>query len=65
MSNFSQRQDHQHGKTKKGFIKAKVDALKVINDTAVGFVAKHYSDPRTTDEETFQEILQLILKEGF
>jgi hypothetical protein len=61
MSNFSQRQDHQHVKTKKGFFKAKVDALKVINDTAeraIGFVAKHNSDPRTTNEETFQEILQ-------
>jgi hypothetical protein len=61
MSNFSQRQDHADGKTKKGFIKAKVDALKVINDTAeraIGFVQKHNSHPRTTNEETFQEILQ-------
>jgi phosphoribosylanthranilate isomerase len=61
MSNFLQRQDHQHGKTKKSFIKAKMDALKAINDTAeraIGFVAKHNSNPRTTSEETFQEILQ-------
>jgi hypothetical protein len=42
-------------------MKAKVQALKVVNDTAeraIGFVAKHNADPRTRNEETFQKILQ-------
>jgi hypothetical protein len=57
MSNFSQRQDH-YGKTKKKFIKAKVDALKVTNETAERANGFFNKDPRTTNEETFQEILQ-------